>query len=78
VDVTLSIEVTREVLTWVRREPKIIVHPTVTAKELHCSTTRSMITIDAGERNNNRNRRKERTSSSSTGPSLGTKRLGGV
>ena len=49
----------------------------MTAKELHCSTTRSMITIDAGERNRNRNRRKERTSNSSTGPSLGTKRLGG-
>jgi hypothetical protein len=65
-------------LTWVRTESKIIVHPTVTSQDLYCSTTRSMITIDAGERNRNRNRRKERTSNSSTGPSFGTKRLGGV
>ena len=59
-------------------ESKVIVYPTVTAKEIHYSTTRSMITIDTGERNNNRNWRKERTRSNSTGPSLGTKRLGGV
>ena len=54
-----STEVTRKRLTWVRPELKIIVYPTVTTKELHCSTTRSMITIDAGEKNNSRNRRKK-------------------
>jgi hypothetical protein len=50
----------------------------VTTKKLHISTTRSMITIDSCEKNNNRNRHEERTNNISTGLSLGTKRLGGV
>jgi hypothetical protein len=61
----------------VRTEPKIIVNPTVRAKKLHYITTRSMITIDTDERNNNRNRCKERTQNSSTDPSFGTKGWGG-
>ncbi len=42
----------------------------VTTKKLHISTTRSMITIDSYEKNNNRNRHEERTNNISTGLSL--------
>jgi hypothetical protein len=58
-------------------ELKIIVHPTVAAHKLGCSTARSMITIDSGRKNNNRKRLTARTSRTLTGPSFGIKRWGG-